>query len=687
MPQDWISEAISRFIGAMELGQDGARWRGDYDPFRTPKPEDNQDNDDGPDVIRLQAPHELKAFDPAIDWMHLPPPIAPLPAGWDGEMPDMSPLRLLAPRLNIAFGQVQPWHGSAVWEPIWTVPLPPQLASVTVQHISLSDDDDLIWGDGSTLFDIAVLRDVWDQLIGQAGAMSLPALPQLAGLGGIGSPFMDAGQSLAWMAALQDLPDGSYGEGVLIHAFGSASGESGTPSLIMVNGQAAEQMPLLREVLSEAWLKTLGLDQDDDSPVDSPVGPDPWQGLPQIPDAFPSGHQITTGGNMVSNEVAIVTNGPDAAVIVVGGDLIRLDLISQVGLLIGGTYGGSDGATANAVADQLINAARLDKGFLSIDEVVVAQSASNGDSLLPLYFQVTTLQGDLVFVNQVEQHIFASDFDRIEAVLTGASSQISMGGNLLFNAMTLQALSSHYDLIIIGGDMVTLNMIEQVSVLYDSDYLDGWALASTSGGGNLLFNSASISHGAMDQAHALGGAMQADLAAMQAGGSLTLQALQDQVFAGHQALSVLYVTGDLIEQNIIRQMTHLGDSDQLVLLQDQIRDQLIEAGITVETGANLLVNAAAIVDLGIESQIMVAGQTYSDAVIYQAGLLDQAAPPSGVKLTADLASAALGDLAPAAVAFLAGDGAEHGSGASDADAPAWAQVSAPVAEGMHALLS
>lgn len=681
MPQDWISEAISRFIGAMELGQEGARWRGDYDPFRNPRPDEDQDGDDGPDVIRLNAPHDLKDFDPAVDWMHLPPPMSPLPIGWEGDMPDLSPLRLLAPRLSISFGQVQPWHGSVAWEPAWTVPLPPQLASVTVQHITLSDDDDLIWGDGSTLFDIALLRDVWDQLIGQAEAMSLPALPQLAGLGGIGSAFLDADQSLAWMAALQDLPDGSYGEGVLIHAFGGGLGESGVPSPIMVNGQVAEQMPLLREVLSEAWLKTLGLDQEEDSPD----GPDPWQGLPPIPDALPSGHQIATGGNMLSNEVAIVTNGPDAAVIVVGGDLIRLDLISQVGLLIGG----GNGATANSVADQLINAARLDKGFLSIDEVVVEQSGSNGDSLLPLYFQVTTLQGDLVFVNQVEQHIFASDFDRIEAVLTGASSQISMGGNLLFNAMTLQALSSHYDLIIIGGDMVSLNMIEQVSVLYDSDYLDGWTLASTSGGGNLLFNSASISHGPMDQAHALGGAMQADLAAMQAGGSLTLQALQDQVFAGHQALSVLYVTGDLIEQNIIRQTTHLGDSDQLVLLQDQIRDQLIEAGISVETGANLLINAAAIVDLGIESQIMVAGQTYSDAVIYQAGLMDQAAPPNGVKLTVDLASAALGDLAPAAVAFLAGDGADNGGGdgASDADAPAWAQVSAPVAEGMHVLLS
>lgn len=688
MPQDWISEAISRFIGAMELGHEVGRLRGDYDPFRTPLPDEDQESDDGPDVIRLKAPHDLQPFDPAIDWMHVPPPISPLPAGWEGEMPDLSPLRLLAPRLNIGFGRVQDGHGSAVWEPKWTVPLPPQLASVTVQHISLSDDDDLIWGDGSTLFDIALLRGVWDQLIAQAEAMSLPALPELAGLGGISSAFLSADQSHAWMAALRDLPDGSYGEGVLIHAFGGASGESGAQAVIMVNGQTAEDMPLLREVLSEAWLKTLGLDDGEDSPS----APDPWQGLPQIPDAFPAGHQITTGGNMVSNEVAIVTNGPDAAVIVVGGDLIRLDLISQVGMLVSGSYGDTANHAAGQLADQLINAARLDKGFISIDEVVVEQSGSNGESLLPLYFQVTTLHGDLVFVNQVEQHIFASDFDRIEAVLTGASSQISLGGNLLFNAMSLQALSSHYDLIIIGGDMVTLNMIEQVSLLYDSDYLDGWALASTSGGGNILFNSASISHGALDQAHALGGAMQADLAAMQAGGSLTLDALQDQVFAGHQALSVLYVTGDLIEQNIIRQTTHLGDSDQLVLLQDQIRDQLIEAGITVETGANLLVNAAAIVDLGIESQIMVAGQTYSDAVIYQAGLMDQAAPPDGVKLAADLTPASLGDLAPAAVAFLTGDTVESGwgddgSGAADSSAPAWAQVSAPVAEGMHAVLS
>ncbi len=671
MPQDWISEAISRFIGAMEVGQEAGRWRGDYDPFRNPAPDEERDDPDGPDVIRLKAPHELKDFDPGVDWMHMPPPIFLLPAAWEGDLPEFSPLRLLAPRLNIDFGRV--WDGQPLpsWAPQWQVPLPPQLATVTVQHITLGDDDDLIWGDGATLFATSLLHDIFDDLIAKAEAMSLSSLPQLADLGGISSAFLDADQSLAWVVALQELPDGSYGDGVLVHA---------AQSVIMVNGQAVDEMPLLRDMLSEAWLKTLGLDEE----ADADSAPDPWQGLPPIPEAPPAGHLITTGGNLVSNEVAIVTNGPDAAVIVVGGDLIRLDLISQVGLMMGGVMGGA--AAAGQISNQLINAAQMDKGFLTIEEVVIAQSATSGDSVLPLYFQVTTLQGDLVFVNQVQQHIFASDFDRIEAVLTGASSQISLGDNLLFNATTLQALSSHYDLIIIGGDMITLNMIEQISVLYDSDYLDGWQMATTSGGGNLLFNSASIAHAALDQAHGLSAAMEADLTAMQSGGSLTLEALQDQVFAGHQALSVLYITGDLIEQNIIQQTTHLGDSDQLVLLQDQIRDQMIEAGITVETGANLLINAAAIVDLGVDSQIMVAGQTYSDAVIYQAGLMDQAAPPSGVKLALDALPSSLGDLAPAAVAFLIADPVD-GDLADASDAPAWAQPPVPTAEGLHSLLS
>jgi hypothetical protein len=57
-------------------------------------------------------------------------------------------------------------------------------------------------------------------------------------------------------------------------------------------------------------------------------------------------------------------------------------------------------------------------------------------------------------------------------------------------------------------------------------------------------------------------------------------------------------------------------------------------------------NAARIHDIGLDSEVMVGGDAYSDALIYQARLMDPDAPPTGVGLV---------PLASEAVAFLADD--------------------------------
>ena len=113
---------------------------------------------------------------------------------------------------------------------------------------------------------------------------------------------------------------------------------------------------------------------------------------------------------------------------------------------------------------------------------------------------------------------------------------------------------------------------------------------------------------------------------------------------------MLYIEGDLVEQNIIQQITHLGDSDQLHLARLATQEAARAAGITLETGGNLLVNSATIIDLGRESMIMAAGEAYSAALIHQAGLIDPEALPTGARLAPDIMP-----LAPEVVAFLAPD--------------------------------
>ena len=68
--------------------------------------------------------------------------------------------------------------------------------------------------------------------------------------------------------------------------------------------------------------------------------------------------------------------------------------------------------------------------------------------------------------------------------------------------------------------------------------------------------------------------------------------------------------------------------------------------MTVATGANALLNAAKIVDIGLDSTVMVEGEAYSDALIHQAGLIDEEAVPADVMMPG---------LASEAVAFLADD--------------------------------
>ena len=70
------------------------------------------------------------------------------------------------------------------------------------------------------------------------------------------------------------------------------------------------------------------------------------------------------------------------------------------------------------------------------------------------------------------------------------------------------------------------------------------------------------------------------------------------------------------------------------------------AEVTVTSGSNLQVNAASIVAQGLDSTVMAGGEAYSDALIYQAELIDDCAPPAGVQMD---------KLATEAVAFLADD--------------------------------
>lgn len=222
-----------------------------------------------------------------------------------------------------------------------------------------------------------------------------------------------------------------------------------------------------------------------------------------------------------------------------------------------------------------------------------------------------------------------------------------MGENVITNVAQLRESGFHYDLILTGGDMITLNQVHQVNVMLDVDTVDTLSGKDSkiSAGDNLQYNLAEIKQTGRDEMVAMKDHFQKSLDDMADGKrEIAQDVLKDSRFEGKSALKVLQIEGDLIKANILEQKNYLGDSDQIKLM----LEGFLAAGDGIEfiTGSNAQLNSARLIDNGLDSEIMVAGSAYSDALIYQAQLLDDDAPPTGV---------ALSPLATEAIAFLVDD--------------------------------
>jgi hypothetical protein len=344
---------------------------------------------------------------------------------------------------------------------------------------------------------------------------------------------------------------------------------------------------------------------------------------------------------MSLNEAFVTTRWVDAPVISVAGDVISVDSISQVSVL---QDVGQGGRIAGTSASQVINAAQI---AMSPSAALVPPASPGEDIGLPTDWVIVRIDTDLVSVNWIDQHIFATDTDRVEVSFSGSNTFLGTGENLLSNATSISEYGMQYDLIIVGGNMITVNAITQTLVLLDSDTVKGGGnspVEGVSSNDNLLFNQALIQKTGIDTVGAISQAFQAvtqDLAA----GATTLSAdiAQSALFAGKGMVTALFVKGDFIKMNLIAQTNIVGDADQVTLALDALQAS-ISGQVNMTLGSNALLNAASIQDHGVDSLVMAGGDVYSDALIYQAELIDTGASDIGGSAAA---------LASEAVAFLA----------------------------------
>lgn len=165
------------------------------------------------------------------------------------------------------------------------------------------------------------------------------------------------------------------------------------------------------------------------------------------------------------------------------------------------------------------------------------------------------------------------------------------------------------------------------------------------------------------------------------GGRPPADLLHDAGFAGTGVLRTLYISGDMIDLQFVRQTNILGDADTVALAMSRTH---ADAGAdwTISTGHNTLLNVASIVDVDALGKTLVGGGAYSDEILIQADLVS-AAP--------DLKLPGADALVSEAVVFLTDDmlsssaTAAHGLDAVHAGSGGGLPLNSLQADPMHTL--
>ncbi|MBD9375284.1 hypothetical protein IB238_21925 [Rhizobium sp. ARZ01] len=611
---DKITEEIAHFIGMFQLNAERAIQRDAYDDFLARKPV----NPDLPapdlDKLPFAAPYDFLGYDPGVKYMspgpdliYVPPWKLPLP-----QLPftpfDLEPSGFPQP----------PWHtpdGFSAVAPARTVlppePIPPgSVVTYINQTILLSDNDYFSVGGHGLVFSPNPVSI--EELLDAAGyAYSQSPIGDLERPGSsaeIIETIKQAGTQLKDFVADQDGP------------FEIFAKQADTIEGIYVNGELVDEAPKLKDYYEFEDDKDKDEDEDGDTwTANVTIGKD---GTYEVKASV----TLTAGDNTLVNEAILKNLWAGATVTAVVGDYVEVNAIVQVNALwnVDKITADIGSWSTNGTVDQVFNIAEFERIDSSTDD-----DSSDADvGGFPKYWSVTKIDGDLLMVNWLEQFIFKSDNDIGILSSSGVTTSVISGGNLGVNQTNILELGFSYDLIIVGGSVYDANLIQQINVLCDNDVvgaLPGFQTTGTgtaSSGGNLLWNEAYIGNiGDSDGFEALPANYLATAKGLENGGnSISKGVLTDDAFTGLEGLRVLYIKGDLLNLQYIKQTSVLGDSDQIALAMDQLKPHL-DADWSVSTGGNTLVNHAAILDLDSLGKTYVGGEKYSQETLIQAELI------------------------------------------------------------------
>jgi hypothetical protein len=613
---DKITEAISHFVGLFEITLEQIRQRAAYDEFKALQALMEETPDLPNHNVNVKVGFDFAGYAPHVPYVPLPPeqywytPFSKL-AFAPPEVPVPTQPLAAYPGFIYPEGAGVFSAGRAVLPDL----IPPGSVAVIInQDIRLFDNDYVGVGGHGLRFtppaadhgaELAALMDA---------AMELSPFdeePEMPGSTEEIIAFIEASTQ-----QLRDYPEDGHGEADVFVV------KANTIEGVYVNGQLVEEddLPKLDDHLPEHLRKK---DEEEEEEEHSEHCPPGCSGSAEIEVSV----ELQAGGNFLANQVLLSNNWLQAPVTAVMGNHVELNAIVQITArcdtdAVTSTIG--NWSLGDSDPTQAFNIAMFKRVDPSAGST--ASPAKQGD--FPENWIVTRLEGDLMIMNWIEQFAFMMDNDVAILSSSGVKTMVTTGHNKQFNDVSLEELGFNYDLIVVGGSIYDASLIFQLAVLMDNDLIGAVNDFQTTGegsvstDGNLLWNQASIvNYGAADRFQEMSEAYRKACESLKNGGQGDLSdILGDSAFAGLAGLRVLYITGDIINLNYIKQCTVLGDNDQVALAMDAMLAHPAADWI-LTTGSNALVNYAAIADMDSTGKTYVGGGVYSDEILIQAELV------------------------------------------------------------------
>lgn len=636
---DQITEEIAHFIGLFQTTIEQGRLRQDYNEFKDAQAADPLPPAQDGATISFSAPYTFDHPEPGLRYIpfsaeivhadvythvsHTPPSV-PVSSGVDD---GTQPLRL---------GSV----GSSTHSVVeYVIPPPGSIAVFIAQDGWLADNDYVsVGGNGMFLAPItaAAQAAALSELFDDASAVMPLAPPGPPGDGDQIAAFVEQAVPFLHNAAGQ-LATGEDMTGPQTTASHFVA-ESGTAlDGRYVNGSVRDELPGLSDHLPDNSLLAARELEARESDPDVDMAPNQGVNGPsssasgavagggELPD--PS-VRLDAGGNAVVNTASVANTALGGTVFAVGGDHVELNAVMQVNAWSDNDSIGhylTDRMSAPFDSTTAFNIAQFERISPGTGADAPDPATQGG---FPRGWAVTEIEGDLIFMNWLQQFNFVSDHDVHVMSSSGVATKTMTGGNLVANDISVTDLGNNYDLVMAGGALHDANIISQTNVLLDDDLvgaLDGFETsgeAKVSTGDNLLWNEASITN--------VGDAGRFDVLPEDyrtaldnyASGSKDLPdgVLRDDAFADTSMLRVLYVSGNICDLQYISQTNVLGDGDEVALAM-QTAAKGADADWDITTGSNVLLNSASILDLDTTGKTYVGGDQYSDELLVQSDII------------------------------------------------------------------